>query len=99
MVLASPRGGRYRLETRCAAAGSQRMGDDSAVDELIRRASDPAASSESIREAIGPALATLSPDDRPGAEAVLRHLAEEVIDAPTRPDVAGTIALLCGTLV
>ena len=75
------------------------MGDDSAIDELIRRASDPAVSSESLREAIGPALATLSPDDRPGAEAMLRRLAEEVIDAPTRPDVAGTIALCCGTLV
>ena len=48
------------------------MGDDPAVDELIRRASDPAVSPESLREAIGPALATLSPDDRPGAEAMLR---------------------------
>jgi hypothetical protein len=75
------------------------MGDDSAVDELIRRAADPAISSESLRDAIGPALEPLSPDDRPGAEAVLRRLAEEIIDAPTRPDVAGTIALCCGALV
>lgn len=75
------------------------MGDDSAIDELIRRASDPAVSSESLREAVGSAFATLPPNDRPGAEAVLRRLAEEIIDAPTRPDVAGTIALCCGALV
>jgi hypothetical protein len=75
------------------------MGDETAIDELIRRASDPAGSDDSLREAIGPFLATLSPGDRPGAEAALRRLAEEVIDAPTRPDLAGVVAVLCGALV
>lgn len=68
-------------------------------DDLIRRASDPAASAESLWEAIGPVFATLSPGDRPSAEAVLRRLAEEVVDAPTRPDLAGTVAVFCGALV
>src|SRR5262249_18534022 len=98
-ALDPPRGGGYRTETRCAALGGRSMADGSAIDELIRRATDPAGSSESLRESVGPAFATLSPNDRPGAEAVLLRLAEEVIDAPTRPDVAGTIALCCGALV
>src|SRR3954451_4942130 len=75
------------------------MPDDSPVDELIRRASDPAVAIESVREGVGPVFATFSPGDRHGAEAVLRRLADEIIDAPTRPDVAGTIALCCGALV
>lgn len=75
------------------------MGDGSAIDDLIRRAADPAVSAEVLKEAIGAAFAALSPNDRPGAEAALRRLAEEVIDAPTRPDVAGTVALFCGALV
>lgn len=75
------------------------MGDESAVDELIRRATDPAVVPDALGEAIGRAFATLSPGDRAGAEALLRRLAEEVIDAPTRPDAAGTIALCCGAMV
>src|SRR5215510_3114268 len=75
------------------------MGDWTAIDDLIRRASDPAASAESLREAIGPVFATFSPDDRAGAEVVLRRLAEEVVNAPTRPDLAGTVAAFCGALV
>lgn len=75
------------------------MSDESAIDELIRVAGDPAISHEAIHEAIGPVFASLRPDDRPGAEGMLRRLAEEIIDAPTRPDVAGMIALFCGALV
>jgi len=75
------------------------MGDWTAIDDLIRRASDPTASTESLQDAIGPVLATLSPGDRVGAEAVLRRLAEGVVDAPTRPDLAGTVAMFCGALV
>jgi hypothetical protein len=75
------------------------MGEETAVDELIRRASDRAGSDESFRDAIGPFLATLSPGERRGAEVSLRRLAEEVVDAPTRPDLAGTIAVFCGALV
>ncbi len=59
------------------------MGEWTAIDDLIRRASDPAASAESLQEAIGPVFATFSPGDRAGAEAVLRRLAEEVVDART----------------
>lgn len=75
------------------------MDDDSAVDELIRRANDPASSRESIHEAIGPAFSSLAPGDRPGAEAVLRRLADDVIDTPNRPEAAGIVALCCGALV
>jgi hypothetical protein len=75
------------------------MGGWTAIDDLIRRASDAAASTESLHEAIGPALATFSPGDRLGAEAVLRRLAGEIVDAPTRPDLAGIVAVLCGALV
>src|SRR5262245_29195993 len=75
------------------------MDDETAIDELIHQASDPAVTPEVVREAAGQALATLSPNDRPGAEVFLLRLAEELVDAPTRPDVAGTIALHCGALV
>jgi len=75
------------------------MGEWTPIDDLIRQASDPTASAESLREAIGPVFATFSPGDRAGAEAVLRRLAEEVVDAPTRPDLAGTVAVFCGALV
>lgn len=75
------------------------MADESAIDELIRRASDPAGSGDALREAIEPAFATLKPNDRAGAESFLRRLADEVVDAPTRPDMAGMIAMLCGALV
>ena len=61
------------------------MGEWTAIDDLIRRASDPAASAESLQEAIGPVFATFSPGDRASAEAVLRRLAEEVV---RRPDAA-----------
>src|SRR5260370_19367064 len=67
-----------------------RMGEWTAIDDLIRRASDPAASAESLQEAIGPVFATFSPGDRAGAEAVLRRLAEEAVDAPTPPNLART---------
>ena len=73
------------------------MGDWTAIDDLIRRASDP--TTESLQDAIGPVLATFSPGDLAVAEAVLRRLAEEVVDAPTRPDLAGTVAVFCGALV
>jgi hypothetical protein len=75
------------------------MGDESVIDKLIRQARDPASSSESLREAVGSIIARLSSDDRRGAEAALRRLAEEVIDTPTRADVAGAVALCCGALV
>ena len=74
------------------------MAENAAVDELIRTTSDPAASRESLGEAIGRAVASLRPGDRPGAEATLRRLAEEAVDAPTRPDKAGAVALVCGAL-
>src|SRR5262249_43074297 len=54
---------------------------------------------ETVRDAVNRALGTLSPNDRAGAEAVLHRLADEIVDAPTRPDVAGSIALCCGALV
>lgn len=75
------------------------MSDESALETLIRRARDPAESSETIGEAIGPAFAPLTHKGRAEVEAVIRRLAEEIVDAPTRPDVAGTIALCCGALV
>ena len=75
------------------------MIDDAAIDELIRHAVDPAASPESLVAPVNAVFATLSPNDRAAAEAVIGRLAEEVIDAPTRPDVAGRIALVCGALI
>lgn len=75
------------------------MIDDAAVDDLIRHAVDPAASPESLVAPVNAAFAALSPNDCAAAEAVIGRLAEEVIDAPTRPDVAGRIALVCGALV
>jgi len=75
------------------------VGEWTAIDELIRRASDPTVSAQSLREAIGPVFATLSLGDRAAAEAVLHRLVREVVDAPTRPDLAGTVAVFCGALV
>src|SRR5262249_38455680 len=63
------------------------------------RASDPAVAPEAVHEAVARALGTLSPTDREGAERFLFRLAEELVDAPTRPDLAGSIALHCGALV
>ena len=67
------------------------MGDWTAIDDLIRRASDP--TTESLQDAIGPVLATFSPGDLAVAEAVLRRLAEEVVGAPTRPDLLASIRI------
>ncbi len=75
------------------------MGDDSEFDDLIRRASDPAVTTQSLQEAVSAVFSSLSPNDRQGAEELLERLADEIIDAPTRPDAAGIVALCCGALV
>lgn len=74
------------------------MDEDSPVYALIHQACDPATAPEDLREAVGAAFSAI-PRDRQGAEAVLRRFAEEILDTPTRPDVAGFIALGCGALV
>ena len=79
--------------------GGQDLDVDAAITDLIRVASDPVASPESLLEAIGPISSLLSTRDRKNAEALIRRLAEAVIDAPTRADLAGTIVLYCGALV
>ena len=69
------------------------------IDDLIRWATDPIATPEQLVDWINPAVATLGRDDQAGAEALLRRLAEELINGPTRPDLAAMIALYCGAMV
>ena len=90
-----------RLDAQRCSRGSPQLGDDSAIDELIRRGervlqSRPTSLARTIGPSLGDALIRRSP---PVPRRCSGDLAEEVIDAPTRPDVAGTIALCCGALV
>src|SRR5439155_10623416 len=76
--------------------GRDAMPDENALDDLVRCACDPAGSAESVREAVSTALATVPVAERPRAERFVKRLAADVIDAPTRPDLAANVAILCG---
>src|SRR5262252_7505176 len=59
------------------------MGDWTAIDDLIRRASDPAASAESLREAIGPIFARIERQIAPDAIAFVAACLQAAQDDPS----------------
>lgn len=72
------------------------MVGETAVDELIRLAKDPGVALDDLGRALGPALRAIQES---GDATSMRRLVDEVVDAPTRPDAAGAVALACGALV